>query len=233
MRPFSAVLLAAGRSTRMGRDKALLEIEHGGRRVPLWQHQHGVLARAGAAEIFLSARPEQEWVACAATAGFTAVLHDALSVGGPMVGITAALERASHPHVAVLAIDLPRMEPAWFASLLAECAPGVGCVGRRGRVGEDKGAGSGQAAAGGENFFEPLAAIYPHALKWLAWEALVRGEFSLQRLLTAAVAEGLMRVHEIGADETAMFENWNEPANHGASRGGGTACLPDELSKAD
>ena len=208
MRPFSAVLLAAGRSTRMGRDKALLAAPDG---APLWQHQRDLLARAGAAEIFLSARPEQEWASAlapagsspaAAAGGFAAVLHDALSVGGPMVGITAALERASHPHVAVLAIDLPRMEPAWFTGLLAGCAPGVGCVGRR----------ADGAAGDAGNFFEPLAAIYPCELKWLAWETLVRGEFSLQRLLAAAVAQGMMRVRDITAAEAAMFENWNEPA---------------------
>lgn len=199
--PLSAVVLAAGRSTRMGRDKALLAAPDG---APMWERQRDVLARAGASEIFLSARPEQEWAAAAATAtaGFAAVLHDALSLGGPMVGITAALERASHPHVAVLAIDLPRMEAAWFASLLAECAPGVGCVGRR----------SGSAEGdGGRNFFEPLAAIYPSELKWPAWEALVSAEFSLQKLIAAAVAQGLMRVREIGADEAPWFENWNEP----------------------
>ena len=196
MRPFSAVLLAAGRSTRMGRDKALLAAPDG---APMWQYQRATLARAGAAEIFLSARPEPEWVPAAQT-GFSAVLHDGLSLGGPMVGITAALERATHPHVAVLAIDLPRMEPAWFTTLLAGCAPGVGCVGRRADGHE------------GEKFFEPLAAIYPRELKWLAWEALVRAEFSLQNLLAAAVAQGAMRVREIGADEAAWFENWNEPA---------------------
>ena len=184
---FSAVLLAAGRSTRMGRDKALLEVAG----APLWSHQREVLARAGAAEIFLSVRPEQEWAG--RTAGFTAHLYDALSTGGPMVGITAALERAVHPHVAVLAIDLPRLPAGWFGSLLAECAPDVGCVGRRGE------------------FFEPLAAVYPRELKWLLWEALARGEFSLQRLLAAAVAQGRMRVREIGAAEAGWFENWNSP----------------------
>lgn len=198
--PLSAVVLAAGHSTRMGRDKALLAASDG---MSMWQRQRDVLARAGAAEIFLSARPEQEWVASTARAGFAAVLPDALSVGGPMVGIAAALKHASHPHLAVLAIDLPRMEAAWFTALLAECAPGVGCVGRRG----------GDASSGedGEKFFEPLAAIYPRELKWLAGEALVRAEFSLQRLLATAVAQGAMRVREICADEVGLFANWNEP----------------------
>jgi len=184
---FSALLLAAGRSTRMGRDKALLEIDG----TPLWRQQRDVLRAAGAAEIFLSARDDQAWVQGAG--GFAAVLHDALEVGGPIIGLTAGLERATHGHLAVLAIDLPRLPAEWFQILLGECAPGVGAVGRRGV------------------FFEPLAAIYPKELMMEAWEALVRGEFSLQKFLTTAVKEGRMRAREIGADETAWFENWNEP----------------------
>lgn len=185
---FSAVVLAAGRSTRMGRDKALLETAG----VPMWRRQRDLLTRAGAAEIFLSVRPEQEWAQRAP--GFTAHLHDGLTTGGPMVGLTAAVERASHPHLAVLAIDLPRMTSEWFGVRLGECSPGVGCVGRRGE------------------FFEPLAAVYPVEIKWLLWEALALGEFSLQRLLAAAVAQGVMRVREIGAAEALWFENWNSPA---------------------
>src|SRR4051794_13850542 len=98
---FSAVVLAAGRSTRMGRDKALLEVDG----VPMWQRQRDLLAGVGAAEIFLSARPEQTWVRDAmAAGGFAAVLHDAMPSAGPLCGITAAIERASHAHVVVLAI---------------------------------------------------------------------------------------------------------------------------------
>ena len=170
----------------MGRDKALLEFDG----APMWQRQRDVLARAGAAEIFLSARPEQAWAPGAA--GFAAVVHDAIALGGPMVGLTAGLERAAQPHLAVLAIDLPAMTPAWFGKLLAGCSPGVGVVGRRG------------------DFFEPLAALYPRELKWLAWEAIARGEYSLQKLLAAAVAQGLMRPREIAAAEVPLFENRNE-----------------------
>jgi molybdenum cofactor guanylyltransferase len=188
---FSAVVLAAGRSTRMGRDKALLEIDG----APLWQRQRDVLARAGAAEIFLSARPDQTWSRGAP--GFTTVLHDALPDCGPLIGITAALERATHPWLAVLAIDLPAMSAAWFQQLHRECAPRQGIVGKRGE------------------FFEPLAAIYPREFMWLAWDAIARGEYSLQPLLRAAVEQGSLRVREIGPADAAGLANWNSGVPEG------------------
>jgi molybdenum cofactor guanylyltransferase len=184
--PFSAVLLAAGKSSRMGRDKALLEVD--GR--PLWERQRDLLVGLGAAEIFLSARPDQPWARSAP--GFTAVLHDAFPGGGPLTGITAALERSSTPHLVVLAIDLPRMSEAWFERLLAPRAPGVGGVGRNG------------------DFFEPLAAVYPREFRPLAWEALAAARYSLQPLLSRAVEEGLMKTTAIGVTEVPWFENWNE-----------------------
>lgn len=188
MERLSAVLLAAGQSSRMGREKALL-LEADGR--TWWERQRDVLTHAGAAEIFLSARPDQSWARAAA--GFGAVVGDAVKDGGPLGGIVAALERATQPHLAVLAVDLPRMEPAWFDTLRADCAAGVGAVGRRG------------------GFFEPLAAIYPREFLPLAHDACARGEFSLQRLLADATRRGLLHAREITAAESAMFENRNEP----------------------
>jgi len=186
--PFSAVILAAGRSTRMGSDKALLTADDG---VPLWQRQRDVLAAAGAAEIFLSVRPEQTWARRAP--GITALLFDAVPGGGPLIGITAGLERAAHPLVAVIAVDLPRITAGWFETLLARCSPGVGAVGRR------------------DAHFEPLAAVYPREIMPLAWAAIARGSYALQPLLTVAVAQELMRAHEIGDREAPAFENWNRP----------------------
>ncbi|MFI5357417.1 MAG: molybdenum cofactor guanylyltransferase [Opitutales bacterium] len=185
---FSAVVLAAGRSARMGREKALLETGGG----PLWQRQRDLLAQLGAAEIFLSVRPEQAWARSAP--GFTARLHDVLPDCGPIGGLTAALERAAHPHVVVLAVDLPRMTAAWLETLLAGRTEDCGAVGRR------------------DGFFEPLAALYPKALMPLAWEALARGDYALQPLLAAGVAQGFLRVQEIDAATAPQFENWNEPS---------------------
>ncbi|MBS0662035.1 MAG: molybdenum cofactor guanylyltransferase [Verrucomicrobia bacterium] len=186
--PYSAVLLAGGHSIRMHRDKALLAAGD----TVLWRRQRDLLAAAGAAEIFLSARPQQAWAETAE--GFAAVVQDAVPDSGPLGGIVAALERAAHPHLAVLAVDLPRMAPGWFAARAAECAPGSGVVGRR------------------DGFFEPLAAIYPRELAPLAREMLEARVLSLQKLLAAGVAAGRLRVHEITAEEQGLFANWNEPA---------------------
>jgi molybdopterin-guanine dinucleotide biosynthesis protein A len=184
--PFAAVLLAAGRSTRMGRDKALLEIDG----EPLWRRQRATLAALGPAELFLSVRPEQGW---ARGAKWDALLFDDLPNAGPMSGITAALERTTHGHAVVLAIDLPRMTPDWLRALAAGATPGVGVIGRR------------------EGFFEPLAAVYPRAMMSLFWEALVGARYALQPAIARGVAEGLMRVKDIAAAEVGLFENWNEP----------------------
>lgn len=185
---FDAVLLAAGHSIRMRRDKALLEID--GRL--MWQRQREVLARAGAAAVFLSARSDQAWAEGAV--GFEGVVRDASLDSGPLGGIVAALERCGQSHLAVLAVDLPQMEPVWFSALLADCVPGCGAVGRNGK------------------WFEPLAAIYPRELLPLARAALERRELSLQKLLAAGVEQKLLRERAISAAEAPLFTNWNEPA---------------------
>lgn len=189
---FSALVLAGGRSIRMGRDKALLELNG----QPMWARQREVLASVSPREIFVSARPEQSWAY--ATKGFDAVLNDALPDCGPLIGITAGLERAGAGHLAVLAIDLPRLPADWFRHLLASCSAGIGVVGRRG------------------GYFEPLAAIYPAELKWLAWEAIAAGRYSLQKLIAAAIDAGSMRAVEIRPEEEEWFTNWNHLADTGA-----------------
>jgi molybdopterin-guanine dinucleotide biosynthesis protein A len=183
----AGLVLAAGKSRRMGTDKALVTTEG----IPLWQRQRDLLTAAGVTQLFLSARPEQNWTRHAA--GFSAVLHDAFPECGPLAGICAGLERTTCSHVMVLAIDLPRLPAAWFARLKTQCDPDSGCAGQMG----------GQ--------FEPLAAIYPRELKWLSMEHLARGDYSLQSLIKSAIEQGLMRVVRIKPAEAPWFENWNEP----------------------
>lgn len=193
--PFTGVILAAGRSTRMGTEKALLEVGQ----VPLWQRQRDLLRAAGATELFLSARSDQPWAA--ATTGFDAVLHDAVPDCGPMMGIAAALERMSHAHLAVLAVDLPALPPEWFTHLLAQSAPGCGCV------------------AVSNGYFEPLAAVYPREMAALVREHVTSGRYGLQQLLHRARAQGLVRSFSVPAEQSSWLANWNTPRESGRSGG--------------
>jgi molybdopterin-guanine dinucleotide biosynthesis protein A len=166
----------------MGRDKALLQV--GGQAV--WMRQAELLRCAGAQEILFSVRPEQTWVPQDVRR-----VTDAVPDAGPLAGIVAGLEHCEVGHLMVLAVDLPRMEPVWFERLREQCGPGWGAVGRQG------------------GFFEPLAAIYPRTILPRAKAALAAGDGSLQRLI-AGSADGV-RVHEITAEESPWFANWNEP----------------------
>ncbi len=187
---WNGLLLAAGLSRRMGRDKALLPAGDGR---PLWRRQLDVLSQAGADELLVSARAEQSWV----PPGVTRV-EDAVSGTGPLAGLAAALTRCNGTHLLVLAVDLPAMSAVWFGELQRACEPGCGAAGVH-------------APGTGDEKFEPLAAIYPCELAAWADEALGRRELALQPLLRRAVAAGLMRAVPIIAGRERWFENWNQP----------------------
>ncbi len=183
----SAVLLAGGRSSRMGRDKAEMVLPDGR---PLWRRQlDDVLRPLGPAEIFLSGPPR------AGLPADVCALPDAMPGLGPLAGIAAALGAAGSPLVVVLAVDLPAMTAGFFRErLLPRCEPGRGAVG-----------------VGTNGFFEPLAAVYPRAAHGLAGERLRGADRSLQGLLRDAVAAGLITPVELQPRDAAQFVNWNRP----------------------
>lgn len=105
--PISGLVLAGGRGRRMGRDKALLEL-NGERLV-----DRAALALASfCAEVVVASgdgvrlRP-LEWPQIA----------DIEANAGPLAGIIAGLERARSPLVAVVAVDMPFANPAVFRLL--------------------------------------------------------------------------------------------------------------------
>jgi molybdopterin-guanine dinucleotide biosynthesis protein A len=186
--PFTlaGVVLAAGRSSRMGTDKALLSLDG----QPLWRRQYELLAAAGVdMERLLSVRPEQTW----APVEIRRVV-DAIPEGGPLGGIIAAMAASTSTHLVVLAVDLPRLPPAWFAQLRLRLEPRAGAVGQR-----------------DDGLFEPLAAIYPRAMAGLMVEEFSAGRQSLQSVVKRALASGMLHVQSIDADKSRWFENWNAP----------------------
>jgi molybdopterin-guanine dinucleotide biosynthesis protein A len=187
----SGVVIAGGHSRRMGRDKALIEVD--GR--ALWCRQYELLAAANCSQRLISARADQEWVPASGLR-----IEDARPDCGPLGGLVAALRVCTGSHLVTLAVDLPRLPLEWILRLRALCAPGLGAVGRRaGR-------------------FEPLAAIYPREILTEAEDALKRGKYSLQALLELGVAQKRFCEVTITDEERAWFENWNEPSDLGIAQ---------------
>ena len=146
---FSAVILAGGKSSRMGRDKAFLEISG----QTLLARQIQTARAAGAMEIFISGRADADYSAFGC-----GVLKDNYPDGGPLAGIEAALAAATHPLLLVLAVDLPEMNAEFLRQLSTNCKPNTGVVPR---IGDE---------------LEPLAAFYPKAAQSLA--ATFLGKYS-------------------------------------------------------
>lgn len=190
---FSAALFAGGRSRRMQQDKAGLLVD--GR--PLWQRQIAILRAAGAAEIFVSGPARPAW----REAG-VAVVEDEKPDFGPLAGLVSTLRRAAHPHLLVLAVDMPAMTAAFLKKLVASADERVGAVPK---IGES---------------YEPLAAIYPVAARILAGECLQRGVLAMQAFVSQAVALGLLREFRVAAHERPLFVNVNTPRDLAAFRAG-------------
>ena len=178
---FAAVLLAGGRSTRMGRDKAALVIDG----QPLWQRQLATLRALAPSELFISGRRDGPY----ADAGVE-IIEDATPGLGPLGGIAAALRRAESPRVLVLAIDLPAMTADFLATLLRE---------------------GDSTMPQSADCFEPLSAVYPKAALPIAEESLREDDRSMQRFVRRLVASDLVRARMLTAAESAFFRNVNAP----------------------
>jgi molybdopterin-guanine dinucleotide biosynthesis protein A len=184
--PFTAVLLAGGRSTRMGRDKATLVIDG----EPLWQRQLATLRALDPAELLISGPLDGPW----SGAGVEVVPDDRPGFG-PLGGLATILTRMRYERLLVLAVDLPAMTADFLRSLLGACPADRGIV----------------PALDGR--FEPLAAIYPRTLHGMVVRGLKGGGYSLQPLVALGLAEGLLAVHPVGEGDRCLFHNLNTPAD--------------------
>lgn len=188
--PFSAVILAGGRSTRMGRDKALLEL-HGR---PLLARQIALARSLVPVEVLVSGRAGTDY------SGFGCpVLHDRVPDAGPLGGIATALETARAPLVLVLAVDLPHLTAAVLKRVLAAAGENRGVVPRvAGRL-------------------EPLAALYPRSAAAQVGAQLVRQRFAVRDFAQVCAAADLVRFLDLPAECAGAFANWNTPEDLAAS----------------
>ena len=181
---FDAALIAGGRSTRFGSDKAFLDWKG----KPLFAQQLRKLAALGPDRLWLSTNAEQPFPEI--LEGVVRVFDEAPDLG-PAGGLKAVLERSTADFVLVLGVDLPRMEGAFLESLLAERG---GIVPRSSR------------------YWEPLVAVYPREpMRALIEGTLAAGNRKLQGMLDEAKELGLIRELPVTEGTSRFFANLNTP----------------------
>ncbi len=118
----TGIVLAGGRSRRMGSDKAALLF--GGR--PLLQRTVAALAEV-ADEVVVVLAPGRKLppLECPRP---VRVAADPVEGEGPLVGIAAGLRAASAPVALVVAVDMPFLRPALLRLLAERAAAGSRCV---------------------------------------------------------------------------------------------------------
>ena len=183
---FSAVILAGGKSLRMGCDKAFLEI--GGQ--TLLARQIQLVREIGAEEIFISGRTGVDY----STFGCR-VLEDKFPDAGPLAGIEQALDATSSPLLLVLAVDLPGMSAEFLRQLAAGCRE---CRGAVPRVNGN---------------LEPLGALYPKAALSIASALLNQNSFAVKNFAARCEPAALVSFIDLPATSGKLFLNWNSPGD--------------------
>jgi molybdopterin-guanine dinucleotide biosynthesis protein A len=180
----TAFVLAGGQSTRMGREKAMLEL--GG---------HTLLERAlqlaltvAAEAIVVGSRGEFE--------RYGRLLEDVYPGQGPLGGIHAALWASPTDLNLILAVDTPFLEARFLEFLVAQ-ARESGAVVTLPRTADG---------------FHPLAAVYRRAFRETAEQALAEGRNKIDALF-AEVETRVLEEEELRrlAFAPAIFENLNTP----------------------
>jgi molybdenum cofactor guanylyltransferase len=185
--PFSAVLLAGGRSRRMGRDKRVLLVDWRGEQLPLWKRQLNVLRELGPVDLFISGLADLDYPPD------VKVVPDRIENGGPLAGILTGLEVAETNLLLVLAVDLPNMCSEYLGSLVLGAVPGCGVV---------------PAIA---HELEPVSAVYPVEAAKTALACLQQAQPSLQAFTRRLEQRGLVKIRQVAPDEEVLFRNWNSP----------------------
>jgi molybdopterin-guanine dinucleotide biosynthesis protein A len=178
----TAFILAGGKSTRMGADKALLEI--GG--VPLLSHALKLAGRV-TSEVRIVGSTEK-------FAAFGPVVEDVYRDRGPLGGIHAALMSTATDFNLMLAVDMPFVRAEFLRYLIL-------------RAGESNAMVTAVRAQGG---FQPLCAVYRREFGAVAELALKSGKNKIDGLFgevsTRIIEEDELRRAAFPAE---MFRNLN------------------------
>lgn len=179
----NAFVLAGGASSRMGRDKALLEL-HG---QPLIEHALHKFRALGFKPCIVGSRPD--------LASFAPVVADNFPGSGPLGGIEAALAASSADLNLILAVDLPLLPASflqWMAHRSALTHALVTLPLLQGRP-------------------QPLCAVYSRALLPYLQVALSAGSCKVMHALESAAAALHVPVDLFHVESIASAQAWPQP----------------------
>jgi molybdopterin-guanine dinucleotide biosynthesis protein A len=122
---FTVAILIGGDSSRMGTDKATLEVDG----VAMAERVSKAAHDAGAAEVLVIGGTQKR------ANGISGMWKKDLYAGeGPLGGVITALKSATHDSVVVLSCDMPFITSAVIASLVPPLAEAQATVGRTDRL---------------------------------------------------------------------------------------------------
>lgn len=185
----SCLILAGGKSSRMGVDKCFLELGN----KSLIELSLSLLKPYGSEFIVVNNTPQK--IRELKLANSVIQVPDLVEGLGPLGGIASGIQQVSHPYCLVRAVDMPYLEPGLIAALL-HYAPDYDCVIPQTQGGD-----------------EPLSALYKtESIKALSLNLIEQG-----RRRVSALQEG-QKVYYISPEELAewkvserSFENLNFP----------------------
>ena len=177
-------VLAGGKSSRMGRDKALLELAG----KPLVQRAVEKLRRVCAEVFVLGGRTE--------LAAYASPVRDLHEGCGPLGGMEAALEHSPREWNLFMAVDMPFLPAGfldqWVRSVTARESARVAMFTVEGRV-------------------QPALCLLHKEIAPYVREAVERGEFKLLPVLEGAANEMAGR-HGVGFDKAFLNMPWDGDA---------------------
>jgi molybdenum cofactor guanylyltransferase len=187
----AAFILAGGRSTRMGTDKAFVTFE--GRTL---------LARALA--VSRSVTSDVRIVGDPAKfAPFANVVEDIVPGCGPLAGIHAALRSSTAEFNLMLAVDMPFVSPALLHFLISRAEDSATIV----------------TVPRSAHGWQPLCAVYRRRFADAAEKALHAGRYKIDALFTPLETQAVEEQElERAGFSASMFRNLNTPEELGQAR---------------
>jgi molybdenum cofactor guanylyltransferase len=180
----SAFILAGGKSSRMGTDKALLD--WGGR--PLLTHMLE-LATGVAGQVKVVGDP-------ANFAAFAPVVEDVYPDSGPLGGIHAALVNSDTELNLILGVDLPFLDSGLLNYVVSQAAESGAVV----------------TVPFASGYYEPLCAVYRKEFSVIAEQALRAGKYKIDALFPKVSLRVVDEKELAGAGcSLTAFRNLNTP----------------------